>query len=476
MIKYFPFYVLIFISTNAHAQLCTGSLGDPVVNINFGNGTTGGTNYVPSGSYAYTASTCPNDGFYTITNSSIGCFSSTWHSVLADHTGGGAFMLVNASFQPADFFLTTVKDLCPQTTYEFSAWVMNVLNGSGGIEPNITFSIETTSGVILNQFNTSGIPVTAAPEWKQYGFYFTTTTGATDVVLRMTNNAPGGIGNDLALDDITFRPCGPTVNSTITGNNNSIDVCEYDQQPLSFTASISPGYITPAYFWQVSNDSGKNWIDISGANTLTYQRSPTQEGSYWYRMSVSETGNGSFKNCRISSNILELNIHPRPVVNAGSDKFVVIGEKAILDASVSGNNNRFLWSPPDYLNDNTILNPEITPLSDKEYTLDVISEFGCVNDDLVKVKVVTDIFVPTAFTPNNDGKNDYWRIPFLDPQFDAEVKVFNRYGQVVYSIASSYVNWDGKFNDVLQPSGTYVYLIRFKKNTKLLKGILTLIR
>ena len=110
------------------AQICNGSLGDPVVKLTFDPATTvGGSSYVPPSAYTYTTSSCPNDGYYTITNFTTGCFGNSWLTVSEDHTGGGNFMLVNASFEPGDFFIGTVSDLCPNTTYEFSAWVLNVM-------------------------------------------------------------------------------------------------------------------------------------------------------------------------------------------------------------------------------------------------------------------------------------------------------------------------------------------------------------
>jgi len=135
-----------FFSFNLNAQLCTGSLGDPVVNITFGSGS-GSSGYVPSNSYGYVSIPCPDDGTYTITGQTANCFNNAWHTVSSDHTGNGSFMLVNASYNPGDFFITTVTDLCPNTTYEFAAWIMNMMARSISIRPNITFSIETPGGV-----------------------------------------------------------------------------------------------------------------------------------------------------------------------------------------------------------------------------------------------------------------------------------------------------------------------------------------
>jgi hypothetical protein len=60
------------------AQLCTGSLGDPVVNITFGTVSNGDPGVAPPAGYTYTTSSCPDDGYYTITRSTSGCFSNSW--------------------------------------------------------------------------------------------------------------------------------------------------------------------------------------------------------------------------------------------------------------------------------------------------------------------------------------------------------------------------------------------------------------
>src|SRR5262245_56446998 len=142
--------VCLFSRELVMAQLCTGSLGDPIVNFTFGNTPTplkaGVTNM------QFTSLACPNDGQYTITNRTSGCFNNTWHTLNADHTGdpGGQFMLINASITPDDFYVDTVRGLCGNTTFEFAAWIANIQRASAcnfnPIRPNLTFRIETTDG------------------------------------------------------------------------------------------------------------------------------------------------------------------------------------------------------------------------------------------------------------------------------------------------------------------------------------------
>lgn len=471
---YFFILALILLPVLTFSQLCNGSLGDPVVFIDFGTGA-GTTGTMPSAGYQYTSSSCPNDGYYTITSFTTACFSNAWHTVTADHTGNGTFMLVNASFQPSDFWVSTIKNLCPNTTYEFSAWIMNVLISPLGIKPNLTFTIETTSGAILNSFNTGDIPVSSQPAWVPYGFYFTTTSTLSSVVLRIKNNAPGGNGNDLALDDISFRPCGPQLISSITGHANSVSVCQENQTAYVFNTTASPGYTNPVYQWQVSTDSGRIWTDIPGANALTYTRAQTIAGNYRYRLSVAEDVNAGSSTCRVNSNLLVINVEGKPVINAGPGRVILEGGSTVLGATTNGPGLTLKWSPPDFLDNITVLNPKASPTRDIIYVLSATSPAGCFSSDEVMVKVVKDIYVPSAFTPNNDGKNDQWRIPFLDPEWGATVMLFNRYGALVYH-TSGMVNWDGRIGGVQQPSGTYVYFIKFPGIPGVRKGMLQLIR
>lgn len=383
----------------AQAQLCTGSLGDPVVNITFGAGNNPGPPLkAATTAYTYTTSSCPNDGSYTVTNVSNSCFSGSWHSVDVDHTGDpkGYYMLVNASFQPSDFYLDTVHNLCGNTTYQFSAWILNMIvpnnpNCPGGsIRPNITFNIETTTGAVLGTYNTGNIVETAGNDWAQYGLFFVTPPNVSDVVLRMTNNAPGGCGNDLALDDITFRPCGPMVSATISGGNGaaSISLCQDDPTIFTFNSAISSGYNAPASQWQLSTDSGVTWHDIVGATSTTYTRQPTAPGNYEYRLAVAEGNNIVLPTCRVSSNVLQVIINPKPIPAAANDGPKCAGNTVNLTAA---NGSLYNWTGPNGFTASgspvSIVNSSAADSG--KYYVTVTSSAGCVRADSTYVIVYT---------------------------------------------------------------------------------------
>lgn len=383
--------LLLVFSSELPAQLCTGSLGDPVVNITFGSGPNPGPSLGSLTNYTYVTDGCPGDGYYTVANNIPNCFNSTWYST-TDHTGdpNGYMMVVNASYNPGDFFVKKVDGLCPNTTYEFAAWIYNLLVssacGGNGIKPNITFNIETSTGKILQTYSTGDISMGLG--WKQYGFFFATTTDINSVVLRMTNNAPGGCGNDLLLDDITFRACGPLVTADINGSLDSVNVCTGDKSIFSMHADVSAGYSDPVYQWQESKDGGVSFANIIGANNLIYERPATDStGNYLYRLAVSQRQNKDVSSCSIYSNLVLVGVNKYPDINATTIGHCT-GDSLTLTANDAA---EFLWTGPAGFSSNE-QNPSIantTAANNGKYYVTGISAKGCISKDSTVVSLST---------------------------------------------------------------------------------------
>lgn len=395
-------------SKQLEAQLCTGSLGDPIVNITFGSGSNPGAPLPASvTNYSYIGADCPSDGSYTIRNNTVNCFSTSWHSLNADHTGnnGGYFMLVNASNNPGDFYVDTVRGLCSGTTFEFAAWIANVLKPTAcspnPAQPNLTFSIETTTGTVLQQYNTGTIQSDNNPTWKQYGFFFTTPGGVSDVVLRMTNNAPGGCGNDLALDDITFRPCGPRLTPSIVGfAQNSVTICEGETDNFQFNATLSAGYITPTYQWQ-QYTSSTGWQDIPGENTTALSVdfiSTTPVGTYSYRLTAAEAGNLSVAQCRVVSQALSVKVAANPVTATQQNTPVCAGVTATMSAT-GGNTYNWYNTAGTFTatGNNAAITAAQTSQSGRYYVL-VTNQDGCKTLDSVDLVIHPKPVIQTSFT------------------------------------------------------------------------------
>lgn len=169
-------------------------------------------------------------------------------------------------------------------------------------------------------------------------------------------------------------------------------------------------------------------------------------------------------------------VHALPQVNAGPDRVVVQGMSTNLLATASGNGLSYSWSPNVALSNSTVLQPQASPAEDIIYTLTATSAFGCISSDDVKVKVVKDFVVSNVFTPNGDGVNDTWKLDFVDPSSGAIVKIFNRYGQVVFESKGYGKPWDGSFKGKAVPAGTYYYIIDLKNDQKPITGFVDIIR
>jgi len=337
--KYLSLIFFLLLSRPAEAQTCTGGLGDPIVSITFGQGQGPGAALAAgTTNLSYVNSGCPQDGQYTIVNNTSGCFDNSWLTLSRDHTGdiGGYFMLINASYQPSDFYVQTIDGLCGGTSYQFAVWAMNMGVRPNQIRPNITIRIEKTDGTLLQSFNTGDMPLVNPATWRQYAFYFDTPPGVSSVVIRMVNNAPGGSGNDLVLDDITFRSAGPSIATSVAGYaSDTITLCDNGPQALHFSSAVESCFATTVYQWQESKDGGINWVDISGAVGQSYDRQATGTGNYLYRMTVAEAGNAGIVSCSVAS--LPVLIHvvqlPSPAVTIqASSTYVCAGARAVFIA------------------------------------------------------------------------------------------------------------------------------------------------
>lgn len=398
----------LLLTVSVPAQLCQGSLGDPIVNITFGAGANPGPPLsAATTSYQYIQADCPNDGFYAVRNSTSGCFGNTWHNLSADHTGdaNGYFMLVNASIQPGAFYVDTVRGLCGSTTYEFAAWVMNVIlpSACGGNpnQPNLTFIIEKTDGSLLQSYNTNSILSTPFPSWKQQGFFFTTPANVSNIVLRIVNNSPGGCGSDLALDDITFRPCGPQVRPSIVGETaNTVNICNGTARTFGFTSAVSDFFMNPAYQWQQRFNSGP-WTDIVGATTRTLTQSfsaTATAGIYEYRLAVADMSNLGSTQCRVNSFPLTIGVYTTPVATATSNTPICTGRNLYLYAA---GGTQYNWTGPNgfasVIDTPTILN--VNPIQDGTYTVVVANPAGCSSTASVTISVKP---TPLAAIANTD--------------------------------------------------------------------------
>lgn len=326
--RYFLFLLSIhYTVTFGQLGFCTGSKGAPIFTENFGSG----TNYGPQlaagvTNYTYVSSGFPNDGQYTLNyRTDLIPNSQNWHYSL-DHTPdnepngtNGKSLIVNASNTPGQFYRRVVTGLCSNTTFEFSAWLMNIYNAASGgcaatgIPINVTFEIWNASDTVLLQSGSTGnINGTTTPIWTQYGLVFTMPAGQSAVILKMRNNGSGGCGNDLAIDDIAFSSCGDysTINNTAIGGN-SITICPNETITNNTLQVTTAGSSTYFYQWQESTDN-ITYTDITGQNAVTFSI-PTLATTTYYRVKIAQDiANINNNFCSTLSDIYSVIVSPLP--------------------------------------------------------------------------------------------------------------------------------------------------------------------
>ena len=146
------------------------------------------------------------------------------------------------------------------------------------------------------------------------------------------------------------------------------------------------------------------------------------------------------------------------------------GQTMVLTAT---GGNTYSWTGPNmFVSSNAIVSiPGFSPASAGYYVVQITDSLGCNTTDSVKVSIVVTpdcLFIPGLVTPDLDGHNDTWNIPGLDYFVNAQVDIFNRWGNLVYSVSPYTTPWSGEINEGLEidgkdgkvPLGTYFYLIR----------------
>lgn len=287
-----------------------GTALSQVINIeDFGTGSYPGTP-LPAGqtSYNYNAPTQPaafpnilEDGDYVLATDSQQGFEN-WASIGDNTTGTGYMLLVNADENQSGEFYRRQVSVTSNTRFEFLAYIVTVnsqgdfdfctANEGGLVLPNVTLQIEDNSGVVLASFDTGDIPFSAEPEWEKYTLDFSTNSTTTSVNAVLINNSLGGCGNDLAIDDITFRVAitmeafddNVTVSETALPQNAVINLGDNDTingNSLSGTELfyVATGSTLPS---GISLNQNTGEVDIA---------SGTAPGAYRFVYEVCETGN-----------------------------------------------------------------------------------------------------------------------------------------------------------------------------------------
>lgn len=368
---------------------------------------------------------------------------------------------------------------------------------SNGNTPNPTVAPTTTSNyyVTLNDqgcINTDSMQVRVVNFVTLQAMQDTTICATDSVQLRVSSNGlyytwtnAGTLNNPNLANPIALPTNNPTTYQVTARIDHCIAVDDITVTLVPYpVANAGPDtiicYDTDAQLQGSMTGSAFTWSPVStltNSNTLNPIASPLDTTAYV--LSVTDIL-GCPKPKRDTAIVYVL---PKILAFAGEDTAVVVGQS--LQFNASGGVSYF-WTPATGLNRNNISNPIGIYNGSQDsirYKVFVSNTAGCIDSAYVTVRVFRtnpQIFVPTAFTPNGDGKNDYVRpIPVGITRMDY-FRIYNRWGQLVYSSTNTETpGWDGKINGKEQATATFVWIVRgtdFTGKVVFAKGTVTLIR
>jgi gliding motility-associated-like protein len=289
-------------------------------------------------------------------------------------------------------------------------------------------------------------------------------------------------------DHIANPVASPAVSTTYSVQI-SLGVCSKSEQVIvnvdkapvpnaGQNASVCPGQSAQlngtggqAYLWSPST-----YLDNPQIATPTVIK-PGSSVTYTLKV-TDDKGCSSLVNSKVT-----VNVSPPPIVYAGKDTTVGLNQPFQLyafDTNNSGFTN-YVWSPPFGLSDYQVKNPVATLDQDIIYKVTAYTPNGCEGSDEIKVTVYkgSEIYVPSAFTPGNDGKNDLLKAVAVGLKKFNYFIVYNRWGNQVFYTADPSKGWDGTLNQNTEPTGVYIWIadgIDDKGNHIRRKGSVTLIR
>lgn len=143
-----------------------------------------------------------------------------------------------------------------------------------------------------------------------------------------------------------------------------------------------------------------------------------------------------------------------PEVNLGGNRDICKGETVLLDPKAKGTGLQYLWQDGSTASVFAATQPG-------NYSVTVTNSCGAVTQNANLTEVACKIFIPSAFTPNEDGLNDRFQIIGAAYVKDFSMKIYNRWGKVIYETNNPYNGWNGTVAGLQQPAGLFIYDIRF---------------
>jgi len=241
-------------------------------------------------------------------------------------------------------------------------------------------------------------------------------------------------------------------------NPDSTSICYGKTAQINATINIGTSYT-----WTSSNTLTNAGNGTVSSLPYTINATATPLSTTNYILTVRNAG------CpNAFTDTFRLHVFPKLTVFAGNDTAIVSGQPLQLNAIASDSAaNQFSWTPSTGLTSTTVHNPIANLTSSMvdesiTYLVRATNPIGCSAEDNITVRVFKtgpEIFVPSGFTPNGDGLNDIIRPILAGIKQLNYFRLYNRWGQLVFSTTQSGKGWDGRIGGKEEPTGNFVYVV-----------------
>jgi gliding motility-associated-like protein len=246
-------------------------------------------------------------------------------------------------------------------------------------------------------------------------------------------------------------------------------LCQYDSVAVVYNSPDS--LAGQQYAWDFDNATQPNTTD-KGPFRLYWQSSGIK------RISLQVALEGCVDTISRTTTVNE--VPDATILNASGT--VCLGDKILLQHTPGSSSNTYTWLPKEEVRFELDGSPYTRVLAPTTYKLIVTNEYNCVDSDAItynKIEPCCQFSYPNAFTPNNDGVNDKYKVMLYGNEQYYDLSIYNRWGQRIYHTANPRDAWDGTFNNKECEAGAYFYMVRAKCLTgyeERKQGELTLIR
>jgi len=399
-----------------------------------------------------TSSATPPD-IQAVSSGNIDCLNSTVMLTGASSTPGVSYQWSGAPAGPG------------YTVSTAGTYTLTVTDASDGCTAASTVSVTSNTTIppvsitgptlITCAAGNNALTATSSPGinlfWNGGSLVNATNPAMISAAGNYTVTAIDPVNNCTATASLTIQSSAPVITSDLATNT-----CVGLLQGSITLSAIGTGLLT--YAWS-NNSFDKNQTGLAAGT---------------YTVTVADP-NGCSSTVSVS-----VGTYPAVIAVAEPNATITKGEQIQLIAS---GGTLFSWTPALSLNNSAISNPVASPVQNTEYIVTVSDVDGCTGMDSVLIKVIdcdaSDIFVPNAFSPNGDGKNDVLHVRGPDCITEMKFTVFDRWGEMVFETTSPVEGWNGIYQGKMEDTGVYVYYLRaslLNGTTLTRKGNVTLMR